>query len=80
MRAGRDEDVQQEVEILLPAQGLEALHLRLQRRKEMVQTLLMSNRGHHTRTAPTPHRRWAHFQARSQSREPTRLKVQGCFH
>ena len=52
----------------------------LQRREEVVQTLLMSSRGHHTCTAPTPHRRWAHIQARSQSREPTNLKVQGCFH
>jgi hypothetical protein len=52
----------------------------LQRREEVVQTLLMSSRGHHTCTAPTPHRRSAHIQARSQSREPTHLKVQGCFH
>jgi hypothetical protein len=64
----------------LLAQGLEMLHLRLQRREEVVQSLLMSSRGHHTCTAPTPHRRWTHIQARSQSRESTHLKVQGCFH
>ncbi len=74
------EFVQQEGEIRLPAQGLKVLHLRLQRREEVVKTLLMSSRGHHTCTTPTPHRRWAHIQARSQSRESTLLKVQGCFH
>ena len=52
----------------------------LQRREEVVQTLLMSSRGHHTCTAPTPHRRWAHIQTRSQSREPTHPKLQGYFH